>query len=708
MQIGADGLLHHLYWGAGLTDVPSFLYDRAPYRRAHMVEGQPASSPMCSREYFHYECPTFGTGDFRIAALTATAENTGLDLCDLQFVAYRISEGREELRGLPFAVGEAVETLEVLTEDPLTKLKVSLFFHLFEDVDVITRHMRIENGGDCAVRISEAMSATVDFENGCFSLMSLDGTTLREFTPCIQPLRPGVTEIGSTRGASSHQHNPNIALLRADTNEVQGEVFSFSMLYSGSYTLRMEQDAYGALRVQGGIQPRGFGWRLMPAETFDTPEIALCWSDGGCNGLSGKLHAFVRNHLLRGPWAHQVRPLLLNTWEACYFDVNEERLLKVGEAAARHGVELLVLDDGWFGCRNAANSSLGDWFCNSEKFPHGLSALSERFEAMGLKMGLWIEPEMVSTNSELYRKHPDWCLHAPGRVRTQWRNQLVLDLSREEVVHFLISAVDALLKPGKITYLKWDMNRRLTEAFSEALPAERQAETRHRYMRGVYRLLEHIAEHYPEVLMENCASGGGRFDYGMLCYFHQGWLSDNTDAVCRLSMQNAASVFFPPETITSHVAASPNQQIGRITPIGFRGDACALMNAGYELDPTTLSQEETEQLTVVSDEWKALRETVQTGRFYRLNPELAPSEWFGWMVVNPKRAVIAYYRPYCRPESAFWTIPLRGLRAEIRYRDLRNGEVLTGRDWERVGLWPDWREGDCYSQIIVLESVCEP
>ncbi len=702
MQVGADAQVHHLYWGAALDALPGFLYDRAPYRRASLVEHQDVDSPKCSREYFHYECPTYGMGDFRLPALRA-ADASGIELCDMRYEGHEITRGREPIDGLPYAHGEDAETLAIRLRDPVTNLCAVLYFHLFGDV--LTRHMRVvnEGAGDCLLR--EAMSATVDFEDGAFDMLTLDGTTLREFTPCLRPLAPGLTQVESTRGASSHQHNPNVALLRRGANQTTGEVYGFSLVYSGNFVLRAQVDQYGACRMQGGINPFAFGWKLAPGESFETPEIVMAWSREGLNGLSHQLHPFVHAHILRGPRAGHKRPLLLNTWEACYFGVSHERLLRIGEAAAACGVELLVLDDGWFGKRNGADSSLGDWTVNTEKFPQGIDGLADALAGIGLELGIWFEPEMISPDSDLYRAHPDWCLHAEGRVRTQWRNQLVLNMGREEVVTYLCRCFDGILGSGKVRYVKWDHNRRLTQAADALLGSERQGEVFHRHMLGTYRLLEYVRTTYPDVLLEDCASGGGRFDYGMFCYFHQGWLSDNTDAVCRLSMQNAASIFFPSAVITAHVSACPNHQNGRVTPYAFRQDVCALFNAGYELDVLSMPKEEREMMNASSARFKALRETARRGRFTRLCPDVIPRDWYAWMIEDEAQAVIGYYRPACITEAYYWRIPLTGLEPDTRYRDTRTGETLTGRDWEAVGLWPDWRDGDCFSQIITLEKL---
>ncbi len=702
MQVEEDAQVHHLYWGDALQVLPKGLYDRAPYRRAQLVEHQAADSPKCTREFQHTECPTYGLSDFRQPALATEIPSSGDALCDLCYVSYEITPGREPIPGLPYAQGDAdTETLTLHLADPCNGIQATLYYHLFPRESVITRHMTVCNGGQAACCIRQAMSATVDFEDGCFDLLTLDGTTLREFTPSLRRLAPGVTEVGSTRGISSHQHNPNIALLRPGADQQQGQVYGLSLLYSGNFTLRCEVDQYGSLRLQGGIHPQRFTWRLEPGASFDTPEAVLSYTHAGLNGLSALLHPFVRHHLTPKSWRERPRPVLLNTWEACYFDINEPRLRETAAAAQELGIRLMVIDDGWFGHRMRADSSLGDWYPCKEKFPAGLEPL----RTFPLPLGIWMEPEMISPDSDLYRQHPDWCLHAPGRVRTEWRNQLVLDMSRREVQDYLIGCIDAVLSTGIFSYVKWDNNRRMTQVQSAAWPAEQQGELFHRCMLGTYRLFDHIRTQYPEVLLENCASGGGRFDYGMLCYCPQGWLSDNTDPVDRLMQQHTASIFYPPETITSHIACSPNHQTQRVTPIGFRRDVCALFNAGFELDVTALDSTEKQAIAEAAALFADMQPLMVHGKFTRLNRETAPDAWFGWMAEDEQRAVVAYFRPFCRQEAAYWTIPLHGLERDTLYRDTRDGTVLSGADWEAWGLRPIWREGDFFSELIVLEKV---
>ena len=705
MEVGTDELLHHVYWGARLDEAPDWLYDRAPYRRAHLVEGQPADSPKRSLEYFHYECPVYGSGDFRQPAVLMTESETGSSLLDLRYAGHTIRPGAVRPEGLPCADGgDASETLTVRLKDPVNGVRVDLHYQAFGALNVIARHMTVANEGSSAFSIHAAMSASVDFEDGRFSLLTLGGTTLREFTPEVRPLGSGVTQVESTRGSSSHQQSPNAVLLREGADAQQGEAYAFTLLYGGSFALRAEKDAYGACRFQGGINPLGFQWRLQRGAAFDTPQMLLAWTDEGLNGLSHALHPLLLRHIQRGAWKDRARPILLNTWEGCYFDVTEDKLLRMGDQCREAGIELLVLDDGWFGRRDNAQSSLGDWACNVAKFPHGIDGLADRLAEKGVRLGVWVEPEMISPDSELYRAHPDWCLHVEHRVRTQWRNQLVLDLSRDEIVAYIIQSLDRLLQSGKVAYVKWDMNRRLSEVGSEAWPAEQQGELRHRYMLGLYRVLEHLASAYPDVLLENCASGGGRYDYGMYRYFHQGWLSDNTDAVCRLPMQTAASIFYPPVVITSHVSACPNSQTGRDEPFRFRAEVCALFNAGFELNPAALSGDQLAQMKEACERFKRLRDIVRGGRFYRLGNELVPREAFGWMLVDERQAVAGYYRPFCEPEAAYWRVSLPGLDEGARYRDRETGVTLSGRDWRHIGWRPAFRDGDYYSAMLLLEK----
>ena len=705
MGVGTDEMLHHIYWGDRLDAVPDLLYDRAPYRRRNRVENKLADSPECTREYFHYECPVYGTSDFRMPAIQGRDMLSGSSILDLRYRGCEVISGSPSPSGLPGVRAGDAETLVITLLDPVSRIRVQLYYILIAEQDVLVRWTAVENDGTAPFMLSEVMSGTIDFEDGTFSLLTLNGTTLREFTPDVREIHPGITQIGSTRGSSSHQHSPNAVLMRPGTDNYQGSCYSLSLIYGGNYVLRFERDPYGSLRAQGGIHPLDFSWKLDPGDQFESPELLMAFSGEGLNGLSGQLHDCFRKHILRGPWAGRIRPLLLNTWEACYFKINEESLLKIGEVCSEKGIELLVLDDGWFGHRDAANSSLGDWYCNENKFPHGIKYAAEELAKHHVKLGIWLEMEMVSPDSELYRQHSDWCLHAPQRVRTEWRNQLVLDLSREEVVNYLIDSVDRLLAGSGISYIKWDMNRRLTEVYSSSLPSERQGEVRHRYMLGLYRLLSHITEHYPDILMENCASGGGRYDYGMYCFFHQGWLSDNTDPVCRLSMQNAASVFYPPEVITGHVAVSPNHQIGRSTPFAFRKNVCMLFNAGFELDPTKLSEEEQADLQKTCSELKKVRNITHGGRFIRLSRDVCPRDEYGWMCVTEDRAVAAYYRPYCAPESAYWRIGLPGLEPGALYCDRTSGLTMSGRDWLHIGWRPNWEEGDFFSEILILERI---
>ena len=703
MQVEEDMQVHHLYWGDSVSELPDSWFDRAPYRRASLVEHKDADSPMCIREFAHYECPTYGLSDFRMPALQAEGEESGNMLCDLRYVSFRTEKGRSPMAGLPCAHGseEEAESLILLLRDPVTRLEVELYYCLFADRDIVTRHMRISNKGKESCRLNQVMSFSVDVEDGSFDLLTFDGTTHREFTPSIHPLQPGRMEVGSTRGYSSHQHNPNAVLLRPGARQNSGQAYGLSLVYSGNFTLRCEMDQYQSLRVQGGIHPQNFAWHLAPGESFETPEAVLSYSAHGLNGLSSVLHPFVCRNLIPSAWQGKARPVLLNTWEACYFNISQERLSEIASLSSGMGIELLVVDDGWFGHRDRADSSLGDWYPHRVKFPGGLKAL----EKMPMKLGLWMEPQMVSEDRDLYRSHPEWCLHARDRVRTLWRNQLVLDMSRSDVQDYLIECIDRILDTGIFSFIKWDCNRRMTQVQSGGLPASQQGEVFHRCMLGTYRLFEHIRTRYPQILLENCASGGGRYDYGMLCYCHQGWVSDNTDPQDRLVIQNSASVFFPPVVLTSHLTASPNHQTNRTPPFAFRRDVCALFNAGFELNLMNLGEEELQEVREACALFRQTQAMLPGARFTRLNDELIPHDWFGWMLESGKTVIIEYFRPAAAEEPAYWTIPVHGLKKDAAYRDMRDGTILRGSDIEALGLRPDWRPGDCFSELIVLEEV---
>lgn len=709
IQLRQGQLLHHAYWGKRLRKVSPALEDKAPFRRASIIENKYPDDPKYTYEYYHYEFPSYGTSDFRIPAVEIEDCSSGNSITDFRYEGYHIYQGKKAIPGLPSTHGreEDVTTLEIQLVDRTLSLRAVLYYHLFENLDIITRHVDIKNEGSGNVRLNTIMSSSVDFTDGNFTMLSMHGTALREREPSFQQLKPGIVSVDSTRGISSHQSSPNVLFLREGADEDKGEVYSMSFVYSGNFTIRAEMDCYGSSRIQVGIQPFQFSWLLEPGEAFYAPEVVLGYSDQGVGDVSRKLHTLVNDHLLRGQWAHKPRPVLINTWEACYFNFDSQKVLSIAKKAKEARMELLVLDDGWFGKRNAANCSLGDWVCNTEKLKGGLKPLVDSINAMGLKFGIWFEPEMISPDSDLYRQHPDWCIHVEGRRRTQWRNQLVLDFSNPEVCEYIYNSLDKVLQSANIEYIKWDHNRRLTELGSSYLPKERQKEVAHRYMLGVYNVLERITSKYDYILFENCASGGARYDYGMYAYFHQGWLSDNTDPVCRLSLQHTSSVFFPQRVITAHVSKSPNEQTGRVTPLSFRGDVAFMFNFGYELDLTALSRDEIRDVAKQSAEYKDLKDIVQNGEFYRLGSSLESEYVYGWQVVSGRKSVACYYKPYCKSEEAYLRIRFKGLDPSGDYKVNNSKEVYGGDLLMQQGLPIDWKNGDYFSQMFILEKVSE-
>lgn len=523
--------------------------------------------------------------------------------------------------------GDAIVTLRVDCEDPVGGLDISLYYTVVEGsgCPVLLRWTRIVNTGTVPLDLDAAASCSVDLppEHAGYDLVTLDGAWSRERTLLRRRVSPGIQQVESRGGASGHQHAPFLALLHRSTTEVRGNAWGISLVYSGNHCHLAEQDQYGSVRLQAGINPLGFAWRLDPGESFDTPAVVLAWSDEGLNGLSDQLHRFVRTALLPREWRERDRPIVVNTWEAYYFDVDARKVAALAREGASLGAELLVLDDGWFRGRRDDTVALGDWTPDAEKFPAGLAPVAEDAGRAGLRFGIWIEPEMVSPESDLYREHPDWALHIPGRDRTLARNQLVLDLANPAVVDHLEKTFADLLQSVPIEYVKWDMNRNMSEPGSPHLPADRQGEVMHRYMLGLYDLLERLTTRFPEVLIEGCAGGGGRFDYGMLCWAPQYWTSDQTDAIERLAIQRGSSLLFPPETMGAHVSASPNHLLGRTTPAWTRVVVALAFNFGFELDLLAESEDDCAVYRRATVLYRRYRRFFREGRFLRLLPETA-------------------------------------------------------------------------------------
>jgi alpha-galactosidase len=721
MRVHDNGTLGHLHFGAALDPSRS---------HAHLEPTGFAGFANRIGDPVPLEYPTTGTGDYRIPALTVELAD-GSTVLDLVYQEHRIIPGkpaRREGDGLPATYVESddeADTLEVILADARSGLRVELSYTIFRDRPVIARSARIQNDGTDTIRLTGAMSAAVDLPDARWEFVQLSGAWARENHVVSRRLRPGRQSVGSDRGASSHIHNPFVALRRETTTEEDGEAYGFSLVYSGNFLAEAEVDAFDTTRVRLGISPNTFTWTLAPGGSFATPEAVLVYSDTGLGAMSDALHGLYRERLARGSWRDKPRSVLLNNWEGTYYAFDEAKLLDIATAARDLGVELFVLDDGWFGERDADTTSLGDWFVDRRKLPNGLDGLAAKVEALGIGFGLWIEPEMISEQSRLFEAHPDWAIGVPGRPRTESRQQLVLDMSRPEIVDHLFGVLSEVLASAPISYIKWDMNRTITEPFSSALPADRQGEFFHRYILGVYDLYARLTAAFPEILFESCAGGGGRFDPGLLAFAPQAWTSDDTDAVERLRIQWGTSLAYPLSSMGAHVAAVPNHQTSRITPIATRAAVAFFGVLGYELDPTTLGPADQRAVADQIVFYKTHRDLFQRGRFVRLrSPFEEGGNQTAWMVVAPdaSKAIVGYYQVLNRPVPAADRLRLRGLDPDTVYgvsgwpdahdplvranagprggdELMRNGLSL-GADRREAAAW-----GDFKSWLFILEAV---
>ena len=704
LKVMETGHLSHLYWGRKLkADNLEYFFRRRGFGSFAADTDNISGFQL---ELIPQECPTFGATDLRSPSLEFQYED-GTSATDLRYNSHRIYEGKQSLSGLPAVYVESEEeatSLEITLVDSLKNLEVILTYNVFENFDAITRSLKIVNNSDEKINIERVLSANVDFTTDEFDFIQLSGSWGRERHILRNPLRSGSQAIESRRGASSHAQNPFMALCSKDANEEYGDVYGFSLIYSGNFLANVEVDMYRNARAQIGINPFDFKWLLESKEEFQAPEVVLVYSSKGLNGMSQIYHNLYRKRLCRGNYRDKVRPVLINNWEATYFDFNEVKIKEIAKEASKLGMELFVLDDGWFGNRNDDKSSLGDWFVNEGKLKGGLSKLAKDINNMGLEFGLWFEPEMISPISKLYEKHPNWCIHIPGRTRSQARSQLILDLSRQEVCDYIIESVSKILESANISYVKWDMNRNMTEVGSLGLNSERQRETAHRYILGLYRVMEEITSRFPNVLFESCSGGGGRFDPGMLYYMPQTWTSDDTDAIERLKIQFGTSMVYPPISMGCHVSAIPNHQANRTTPLETRGVSAMAGNFGYELDITKLSEEEKEELKEQISLYKEIRETVQFGALYRLKSPFNSNE-VAWMMISEDKneVVVSYVRQWALVNESFSNLKLTALDKDSEYEIIGEDIVLSGDELMYIGLNIPELYGDYVSKLWRLK-----
>ena len=688
MQIDAYGFLLHLYYGRKTDGVMDYLLTYAD----RGFSGNPqdtGNDRTYSLDVLPQEFPCRLTGDFRSPVLDLVNADGSFG-CDLRYQGYEICDGKYNLKGLPavYAAEEEAQTLIIYMKDQVTGLQVELLYGVLPEYDVITRSAKVINTEEDKIRLTKAQAACIDFLHGEFDVISFYGRHAMERNMQRTSVGHGAFVIGSRRGTSSHQYNPMMILAEKETTEDAGTCYGMSFVYSGGFKAEVEKDQFGQTRMQMGLQEEQFSYPLKKGEEFVIPEVILTCSNQGLEKLSQNLQRCIRKNLCRGKYKEKVRPVLINSWEACYFDFTGEDIYHLAEQAKDLGIDMVVLDDGWFGSRNDDNSGLGDWKVNEEKLQGSLGDLISRINALGVKFGLWFEPEMVNEDSDLYREHPDWAIQIPGRKPVKGRNQLLLDFSRKEVVDAVYEQMCQVLDQGNIEYVKWDMNRSVDNVFSAALPKERQGEVYHRYVLAVYEMMESLVQRYPNLLFESCSGGGGRFDAGMLYYSPQIWCSDNTDAIDRLKIQYGTSFGYPVSAMGAHVSVCPNHQSGRITPFETRGTVASSGTFGYELDLMKMSEEDKKTAREQILKYKEIEHLVQSGDYYRLINPFENNNHVLWQFVSKdkKETVVCGVRLHSEANPYIYLFYPQGLDADLHYEDIATGKVYTGAALMKAGL----------------------
>lgn len=706
MKVDRFGVLNHLWYGEKTECCMDYLLDYPDAGfSGNIYEAE--NERTYSLNTLPQEYSTSGVGDFRISAVSVTHED-GSNALDLRFEEYQITKGKYEIPGLPavYAKDDEAETLEIVLKDTATEVQVILKYGVFEKEDVITRSVVIKNAGKTPIVINKAHSMCLDIPYGDWEWMHFYGRHTMERQMERVPVLHGISESSSSRGTSSHHQNPAVLLCEKGCTETNGHCIGAALMYSGGFQAQVEKDQLEQIRLVLGIHPDTFAWTLEAGESFYAPEVILSCSTMGLAKLSQNFHHVIRNHVCRGKYQLSSRPVLINNWEATYFEFNEEKILHIAKQASELGIDMMVLDDGWFGKRDSDCSGLGDWFVNEKKLNGGLKTLVEKINAMGMKFGLWFEPEMVSEDSDLYRSHPDWAIQIPGRKPMRSRYQLVLDMSNPEVVDYLYDVMSAILRENHIEYVKWDMNRSISDWYTATLSRGRQMEMPHRYVLGLYELLEKLTSEFPDVLFEGCSGGGGRFDAGMMYYCPQIWCSDDTDAHERTFIQYGTSFFYPTSTVGSHVSAVPNHQTGRVTSIETRGVVAMAGSFGYELDLNQLSEEEKAVVAKQVTHYKEYQSLIYDGDYYRLaNPfEDGMSAW-SWTSKDKKTTLIQGVLFRAKPNALRRNLRLMGLEAEKNYRISGTEDVYTGTALMSGGILLQRAVGDDVSFEIVLEEI---
>lgn len=718
ISISEKGYVAHSYYGPKLgNDDVTYLTRQFEYGFSHDKIFREKHSLL---DFLPQEYPTDGVGDYRESALSIYNENNN-NAVELKYKSHKITSGTVELPGLPcvFGAKSSCKTLEITTEDPVLGVEVVLFYTVFNDINAIVRSAKIINNGngtagEKTVYIKKALSASFDMDNDNFDVITLHGSWARERHMDRHPVHMGKQGVVSMRGETSHQEHPFMAIMEHNADYSSGNVYGINFIYSGNFTADVQLNQFNTLRAVIGINPENFSWKLNAGECFYTPQAVLTFSTQGLNGMSHAFHNLYREHLIRSPFKKIMRPILINNWEATYFNFDTEKLLNIAREASKDGIEMLVMDDGWFGHRNSDDSSLGDWYVNENKIQGGLKHLVSEVNKLGMKFGIWFEPEMISPDSDLYKAHPDYAIQIKGREPGMSRQQLVLDITRKEVRDCAYNQVKAILKSANIEYVKWDMNRQLADIGSIDLPADQTGEFYHRYVLALYQMQEQLLKDFPNLLLENCSGGGARFDPGMFYYSPQIWCSDDTDAIERLEIQEGTALVYPLSTMGAHVSVCPNHACGRVTPFKTRGYVALSGTFGYELDITKLPPEERALIPSQIALYKKYSDLVRNGDYWRIASYSQNKEYDCWMSVSKDKtkALVTFVQVLNHPNYKTRFIKLQGLDDEKQYLisfpdedqknypayqmsglTIKNAGIAIGRDW-----------GDFQGKLIYIEE----
>ena len=687
----------HEYYGATINDDDlGYIY---PYtKRSYVASVKEDEDMLFRQDNVPQEYSAYGIGDFRVTALRIKQAD-GSRAADLRYVSHEITKGAKIPENLPCATEngfDGISTLKVVLKDSATDIFVNMYYTVYEDTDVITRFNEIVNKSENTVYIEKAASLQLDMRDCAdrYDFIQLSGAWARERQIKRTPLHDGLQGYASRRGTTGHQNSTFFCIAEHNTTETYGGAYGFNLVYSGNHRTEIEVDQFGDVRIMSGINDEGFSWQLNPNETFTAPQVVMTYSASGLGEMSRNMHTFVRRHIFRPRWQNRRRPLLINNWEATYCNFNQEILVNLAKTAADLGIEMLVMDDGWFGHREDDKTSLGDWVPYKKRLPGGLKSLADAINATGMKFGLWMEPEMISEDSDLFRAHPDWAMGIPNRERSIGRNQYVLDLVNPEVKNHIINVITDIFENANISYLKWDMNRYLTEAFSQTLGKENQGEVYHRYVLAVYDILDCITKRFPDLLIEHCSGGGGRFDLGMLYYSPQIWTSDDTDPAERIEIQLGSSLGFPITCMGSHVSAVPNHQTDRSAPLSTRANAAYAGTFGYELDINILTDREREEIREQCKFYKKHYDLINNGDYYRLAHKKGEYAAWGFVSSDKKEMLVFYFQLQAGANDPDRLLKIDCAADNLRYTDTETGVTLYGNTLKNVGISIPYEMGE--------------